>query len=154
MNSKALKISFASIALGVLLWPGCSSKVDTNTNTDSTAVSTPAAAQPATAGEISGGTYCYSFKDETLSLTAELEYDGAIAKGMLWGEITDQANGYFSSYVTEFEGTRNGGNLDVSTKTEIEGDVQDEKASWAWDGETLTEGQHKMTKVVCEPHAD
>jgi hypothetical protein len=152
MNSKTLKISFAGIALGLLLWSGCSVSVSSTSTSDSTAVSTPAAAVPAAAPEISGGTYCYAFKNETLALTVELEYDGAIAKGMLWGVIEDEANSYFSSYVTEFEGARNGGNLDVSTKTEIEGDVQEEKASWAWDGETLTEDDHKMNKVVCEPH--
>jgi hypothetical protein len=154
MNFKTLKISFAGLAMGLLLWPGCSVNVTTSSTSDSTAVSTPAAAEPAAAPEISGGTYCYSYKDETLALTAEMEYDGAIAKGTLWGVIDDKANGYFSSYVTDFEGARNGGNLDVSTKTEIEGDVQEEKASWAWDGETLTEGEHKMAKVICEPHEE
>jgi hypothetical protein len=150
MKSTTLKMGFAAIALGLMAWPGCT--VSTSSTTESTTTAAPAATpEPAASEEIGPGEYCYSYKDETLSLTASLNYEGGKITGTLWGDVQDKENSYFTTYTTTFEGVRDHDRIDVSTKTEIEGDVQEEQASYIWDGKTLTEGEHKMTQVDCEP---
>jgi hypothetical protein len=140
--SIALTLCFA-----LTLLAGCNGNATTPTSpTDSTAI----AAKPS--NELIAGEWCYDFKDKTLHQTAVMEYDGKSAvKGTLYGDIQDSVEAYFATYITTFEGVHEAGYLKVKTTTEIEGDVQEESASWAWDGKTLTEGLHKMVQVNCEP---
>ena len=139
-----------AFALSLGLASSCSVSVSSNTTSDSTATAAPAPEAAAPSGP-AAGTTCYVFADETIDISTELTYDGTSAvSGTLVGTIHDKAEGYFTSYATDFEGTREGDNLKLKTKTEIEGDVQEEEATWTWDGTLLNDGKYMMSQAPCE----
>lgn len=148
----SLNARFVMVAIifGIGLLSSCNKPATPATSgADSTAAATAA---PIAKDEPIAGEYCYDFQDATLHLTAVMQFDGTSkVSGTLYGDIQDKEQGYFTTYATEFTGIRSDANIKVKTITEIEGDVQEEEETWAWDGKSLTEGLHKMKQVDCEP---
>lgn len=140
------------LALGVVFASGCAEKAAAPATTEGVGLGATPDAKPKPGEALMAGQWCYDFQNETLHLTAVMEYDGnAEVIGTLYGDIQDKAEGYFTTYTTNFEGKRDGEFLKVKTKTEIEGDVQEENETWTWDGKTLETEHNLMTQVDCEP---
>jgi hypothetical protein len=131
---------------------GCGEKAATDKPADGVGLGATPDSKPKPGDALIAGQWCYDFKNETLHLTAVMEYDGnSEVIGTLYGDVQDKAEGYFTTYTTNFDGTRDGETLKVKTKTEIEGDVQEEDQTWTWDGKTLDNGRQLMKQVDCEP---
>lgn len=136
------------ISAATLVWLGMSASGCTNNPASAGGTSEVAGTEQ----DLIAGEYCYAFVDPTLDLSMVMEYDGkSEVSGTMYGDIHDTVESYFASYVTTFSGRREGKNLKVETKSEIEGDVQTAEATWPWDGKTLLEGRHTMQQVDCEP---
>lgn len=151
----ATKFVFSGLVMAFGFFAGCADKTAAPATNGEIGLGDAPASKPKPGDALIAGQWCYDYEDETLHLTAVMEYDGAAkVVGNLYGDIHDKAEGYFTSYTTSFDGTKDGNVLKVKSKTEIEGDVQEEAAEWTWDGKTLDNGRQTLKQVDCEPAPD
>jgi hypothetical protein len=98
------------------------------------------------------GKYCFTFKDEVNDNKIELTIAGNTVSGTYDGTIQDQKNSYFTSFGSDFTGTKDGENLTVEVTLEIEGSVQKTSEKWTLVGNTLKTDKMTYTKVEnCTP---
>ena len=94
------------------------------------------------------GKYCFAFKDAVNNNTLELTVAGNTVSGRYGGTIEDKANNYYSSFESNFTGTKEGENLAVEVSLTIEGDVQKTSEKWVLSGNTLKMERATYTKLA------
>ncbi len=94
------------------------------------------------------GKYCFAFKDAVNNNTLELTVAGNKVSGRYGGTIEDKANNYYSSFESDFTGTKDGENLAVEVSLTIEGDVQKTAEKWVLSGNTLKMERDTYTKLA------
>lgn len=94
------------------------------------------------------GKYCFAFKDAVNNNTLELTVAGNTVSGHYGGTIEDKANSYYSSFESNFTGTKEGENLAVEVSLTIEGDVQKTSEKWILSGNTLKMERATYTKLA------
>ncbi len=94
------------------------------------------------------GKYCFTFKDTISNNTLELTIAGKNVSGRYGGTIEDKANSYYSSFESNFTGTKEGENLAVEVSLTIEGDVQKTSEKWVLSGNTLKMERDTYTKLA------
>ncbi len=97
---------------------------------------------------LSDGKYCFAFKDEISNNTLVLNIEGNKVSGNLSGTIQDQKNAYYSSFVADFTGTKDGENLSVEVSRTVEGSVEKTSEKWVLTSNTLKIDKNTYTKLA------
>ena len=101
---------------------------------------------------LEAGAYCYRTESSVLQATAEflVEPDKTVT-GMLEATITDDEQGYYTSYNQNFAGVLEGETLATAITTYIEFDVQDSQEKWTLNANQLSNGDSvNLKRVSCE----
>ncbi len=97
------------------------------------------------------GQYCYQSNDATQDIAARItvESNDRIT-GKMQGTIHNEAEGYFTSYDKNLNGTIDGSNLNLDVATWIEFDKQNAQETWRVSPNELRMGKDKLTGTSCE----
>ena len=96
------------------------------------------------------GTYCYEFDDELGGELVRLTVDKSDrVTGDVQGVVTDEAEGYYTSYTQKVDGTIDGSNLNVDVTTWIEYDKQNRQETWRVSPKSLTMTGEPLPKANC-----
>lgn len=112
----------------------------------------PLSTDTADAKSLEAGSYCYRTETKTLQAIAEflVEPSNGVT-GTLEATITDDANGYYTSYDQQFAGELDGETLNASITTNIENDVQKSQETWTINDKQLSSDNDVFLKRVdCE----
>ncbi|MGB2926970.1 MAG: hypothetical protein WBB82_16845 [Limnothrix sp.] len=106
----------------------------------------------ATKKALEAGSYCYRTDTKVLQAIAEflVEPNNSVT-GTLEATVTDEANGYYTSYDQRFAGVLDSETLDAAITTNIEYDVQESQETWTLNKNQLSSGDSVFLKRVdCE----
>ena len=79
-----------------------------------------------------------------------LQYENNQVSGSLWGDITDEENGYYAQYTGEINGTIIGNKLNITITTEIEGYSEENTETWVLKNEwTLIRNNNYFKLIEC-----
>ena len=96
-------------------------------------------------------TECFIRTTETLveQISISISKDNQVS-GFLWGDITDEENGYYSQYDGEINGNIIGNKLNITITTEIEGYSEENTESWVLKNEyTLIRNNNYFKLIEC-----
>lgn len=130
----------------------------TQTQPEASDTATPAATDEATttasSAPLSSGTHCYTIDNALLTGAVRVTSD---SDNQVSGDSTisihDEANGYYSSYSQQFEGSLSGDQANLAVTTWIEYDRQSGNEIWTITPETLTVGDDIFIATNCEDEA-
>lgn len=112
----------------------------------------PLSTDTADAKSLEAGSYCYRTETKTLQAIAEflVEPSNGVT-GTLNATITNDAEGYYTSYDQQFAGELDGETLNAAITTNIENDVQKSQETWTINDKQLSSGDNVFLKRVdCE----
>ena len=97
------------------------------------------------------GTYCYETNNDLGTESVRLTVDSSDrVTGDVDGVVTNEAEGYFTSYRSQVDGTIDGSNLNVDVTTWIEYDKQNKQETWRVSPQSLTMRTNPLPTVDCE----
>lgn len=101
---------------------------------------------------LEAGSYCYRAEGETLQAIAEILVEpNQTVSGTLEATITDDANGYYTSYDQSFAGVLEGDTFNASITTNIENDVQKSQETWTLNQNLFSDGDNvSLKRTDCE----
>ena len=94
---------------------------------------------------------CFIRTTETLVEQISISFsEGNQVSGYLWGDITDEENGYYAQYTGEINGTIIGNKLNITITTEIEGYSEENTETWVLKNEwTLIRNNNYFKLIEC-----
>ena len=95
------------------------------------------------------GKYCFELKEERLSIRGEMKLGADnYVEGFLEG-LTTAGDNSKTPYKVQFRGEKVGNKLEVKVNSNEKGNVAEHLETWIWSGNTLIEGEHKLTEGAC-----
>ena len=94
---------------------------------------------------------CFIRTTETLVEQISISFsEGNQVSGSLWGDITDEENGYYTQYAGEINGTVIGNELNITITTEIEGYSEENTETWVLKNDwTLIRNNNYFKLIEC-----
>jgi hypothetical protein len=103
------------------------------------------------AAALKPGEYCYQSSDEIQDVQMRLTLDASDqVTGKVQGTVHNKADGYYTSYRSNLNGTIDGSNLNLDVATWIEYDQQNKQETWRVSPDTLSTPREKLTSVPCD----
>jgi hypothetical protein len=113
----------------------------------------PSSQAKASPSPLKPGSYCYKVDRPDLQGTAKLILTtGDKLSGDLQARISNKANGYYSSYVQQVNGSLKGNLATLDIATTIEGDKQKTQESWTMESDRLATRREIYLAAPCAEH--
>lgn len=155
LRQSSLLVGIIALTLFLNSCGGAETEDSTNIDANPVVQGEPIAEQPDQGTEkaaLEAGSYCYRTEEKTIQAIAELLVEPNLSvSGTLSATITNDAEGYYTSYEQAFAGVLKDDTLSASITTEIENDVQKSQETWTLTETEFGDGKNvNLKRVSCE----